>query len=918
MKKIFSAILMIVLLAGGSPASAQEPQTSQLSELTEGGTLEPLTQFDYKNPWSVVTDGRYAYVDSLFDPGAEVMVLDYFDPVHPVEIASIPIESDNQILAVANSMLYVGKTWDGIFIYNVSTPTDPYLIGQFNPTGDMSPNQMVISGSLAYVADLTLGLAVLNISDPAHPALLGANTEESLYRLAVQGQNAYALAHGRLIIYDVSKPAEPTLLGRYENMSRWGEAVAVFGDIAYLSGSLRDGQNNIIGYFTDVIDVSNPSQPERVTELQQLAVPVKQLIEKDELLYAVRSDGLAIYNLTDPLDPQLFGMYPSYWGMSMELQENQALLLDNVTGLHVLDITDPAHPLQIGFYGWPQEADYLTSAGTNLFSVRNNAVPFPTYEDRSIVRVINAANPVDARVIGYLVLDDKALGKPFVDGSYLYFAGNRGVTIIDASNPGNLRIVARTGNSFTSVVEVQDDLAYSISMDLGGSGGYFTISDVSNPVSPTLLSQSIYLNPKDLSITSQGENTYAYIITNRELVVLDVTDPVNPSEVYRDTPGIGYGLIDTENRGSQTIAYLTGSISDWNKLGIMTMDVSDPAHPVYLGTFLQSNIYGTTVLQAKDGLMYFSDDNELVLVDFSDPAHPHQVSSARDPGGNIMDASAGDHYLYTTVGWGSITVFSMTGDLSGQVTDHNYNAFAEVTLTLNTGQETQTGADGAYIFPDLGFGDYVVTPTLGSYVFAPARRMINIPSDWVSQNFVILPAPVSSVLEPGITSTLTFTDVQGLPTSFIFPSGLVSTTATALVTPTLATGFFGNDFAGHAFELAIDAGVTTNPEVYFTVPVSVTIHYSLDDTAGITNTARLALYRSDGSSWVDVGSDCVPTSSAIAQVPGIFEGAICQEGLYALLGPAYSVALPLVSFGTTATSCEPPDCNPLPPLSGQE
>lgn len=60
---------------------------------------------------------------------------------------------------------------------------------------------------------------------------------------------------------------------------------------------------------------------------------------------------------------------------------------------------------------------------------------------------------------------------------------------------------------------------------------------------------------------------------------------------------------------------------------------------------------------------------------------------------------------------------------------------------------------------------------------------------------------------------------------------------------------------------------------------------SLDDTAGITDTARLALYRSDGTTWTEAGSDCVPARLPIAQEPGLFNGAICQEGLYALFCP---------------------------------
>ena len=380
---------------------------------------------------------------------------------------------------------------------------------------------------------------------------------------------------------------------------------AVNGNYAYLSGSIHDDQGNTIGYFTDVIDISDPGNPELVTDLPQLAEPIKQLSVHDHLLYAVNWNELAIYNAADPVDPQLAGVYPSITPMSLVLQGDKALFLDNATRVHVLDISNPAHPVKISAYSWPQEAGYLTSLGTDVYTVDNSPISFPTFEERSILRVIDAADPFNAHVNGFLVLDDMALGTPYVDGSYIYFPGDRGVSIIDITDPINLRVVARTGASFTSMVDVHDSVAYSISMDIGGSGGYFTINDVSNPVSPTQLSQSIYVNPRDMSITSQGENIYAYIISNGSLVILDVTDPASPLEVYRETTALGYGLIDTEKLGAQTIAFLTGSRSGYDESGIIALDVSDPAHPVYLGTFLQAGIDGAIVFEAKDGIVFF-------------------------------------------------------------------------------------------------------------------------------------------------------------------------------------------------------------------------------------------------------------------------------------------------------------------------
>ena len=298
-------------------------------------------------------------------------------------------------------------------------------------------------------------------------------------------------------------------------------------------------------------------------------------------------------------------MFPSYWGSGVVPLEDRALYIDFNIGFLVLDTTDPAHPNQMGFYSWPQSARYLTSTGTNVYTLDEESFAYPSYDYRSIFRLIDASNPIDARVSGYVILDGFSLGKPFVDGSFVYVPTGWGVEIIDASDPADLKDVARTSTSFASVVEVLDGVAYSITKDLGGSGGYFNINDVSNPVSPTLLSQSIYLAPQDMSIAAQGENIYAYITSNGSLIVLDVTDPANPLEVYRDTPSFGYGLIDTENRGAQTIAYLTGTNTDIDRVRYYGTGCHRPAQSRLFGNFSQERYFGDECIRSKRRISLF-------------------------------------------------------------------------------------------------------------------------------------------------------------------------------------------------------------------------------------------------------------------------------------------------------------------------
>lgn len=169
----------------------------------------------------------------------------------------------------------------------------------------------------------------------------------------------------------------------------------------------------------------------------------------------------------------------------------------------------------------------------------------------------------------------------------------------------------------------------------------------------------------------------------------------------------------------------------------------------------------------------------------------------------------------------------------------------------------------------------------------------------------MLAAAVSTTLDVGITTTLTYTDVQGLPTRFIFPPGLVPITGTATVIPTLADGFFGMDFAGHAFDLAVHAGVTETRSLVYPIPITVTIQYSELDASVITDTARLALYRLEQMAWVGADTGCPVVATPPILEPGVFQTAICQDGRYALFGPTHGIALPQVYYGSDSGDVPP-------------
>ena len=80
-------------------------------------------------------------------------------------------------VAVAGNYAYLANQYDGLRIYDVSDPTNPFEVAHVNDGGLASC--VVLSGNYAYLANGGDGLRIYNVSDPTHPVSVGHATEGS-------------------------------------------------------------------------------------------------------------------------------------------------------------------------------------------------------------------------------------------------------------------------------------------------------------------------------------------------------------------------------------------------------------------------------------------------------------------------------------------------------------------------------------------------------------------------------------------------------------------------------------------------------------------------------------------------------------------------------------------------------------------
>lgn len=147
---------------------------------------------------------------------------------------------------------YVGRTNTGIgtefYILDISNPASPVLVGQRDL--NTNPNDIVVVGNYAYIAsdDNSSELQIVDVSTPSTIANAGKLTTVDLTSansnsinadavgLATDGTYLYMarVTGDKLIIFNLSTPAAPTIVGRLTTIVGNAIDIALSGSTAYV------------------------------------------------------------------------------------------------------------------------------------------------------------------------------------------------------------------------------------------------------------------------------------------------------------------------------------------------------------------------------------------------------------------------------------------------------------------------------------------------------------------------------------------------------------------------------------------------------------------------------------------------------------------------------------------------------------
>ncbi len=350
---------------------------------------------------------------------------------------------------------------------------------------------------------------------------------------------------GRIFFDDPSVDAQATVSGTYQggNLLRHvrieGAAQGIgcanatpFLDHVTLTGG---GMNCAIEFSplwlqdSDMTGGAAVSAPVEVGFSYTPGGPARGVAVSGEYAYVADEDfGLHIIDVSDPAHPAEVGFYDTPGDdFDVAISGGYAYVADGLSGLRVIDVSDPAHPAEVGFYDTPGDAfDVAISGGYAYVADRGAGL-----------RIIDVSDPAHPAEVGFYDTPNQAQGVA-VSGGYAYVAVRQaGLRVIDISDPAH---PAEVGYYYTPGyawgVAVSSGYAY-VADGLSG----LRVIDVSDPAHPAEV--GFYNTPgQAYSVAISGG--YAYVADGEAgLRVIDVSDPAHPAEVgFYDTPDLALGV----------------------------------------------------------------------------------------------------------------------------------------------------------------------------------------------------------------------------------------------------------------------------------------------------------------------------------------------------------------------------------------
>ncbi|MDP8206028.1 MAG: T9SS type A sorting domain-containing protein [Candidatus Electryonea clarkiae] len=421
-------------------------------------TEDVLLDFGFNDSVFVVLDYHGIYTYSL----SEGNFLEELGESRAID--SVQISRTSNFDVTGNHVYITGPRF--FSTVDIVDPVNPEIIG-----GDYTLDfydDVVVNGAAAYVTD-SLGLHTYDISDPANLQLENSlETGIPSAQLGVKDPILY-LGHGNgLSLYSITDQFEPTLI---DTFIRGGRIRNLFGSDSMIF--VR------IDYGLRLVNISNPEMP---IETGRIETPVDACQKVGNRLYLSsimnnqhQQDNLSVYDISNPSSPELIGELQEFPRNIQFFVRDSLVYLGYYNGnngnsyLMIYDFQNASDPDEI--YSYTFESifiNWITMDYPKIYAAGYDTIY--TFDFSDLERPVLITGDTPYGISG---------GKVYCYDDHIYrLSSPESITVLDMTDPSDISsstVVYFEFNECRYFAGYQNFLAYSISDEV------LKVLDLSNP-----------------------------------------------------------------------------------------------------------------------------------------------------------------------------------------------------------------------------------------------------------------------------------------------------------------------------------------------------------------------------------------------------------------------------------------------------
>jgi len=487
------------------------PPVMLSNQLSEGLTKIGQLDVDFGNAFSVIQ----AETNLLFVSGLSggVTFIDVSNKSDPQVLGNYWNGGEIVDALYKDGYCYTANLETGIETLDYSDYNDITSIGSFYDGGQCHDLEFIGFTTL-YAADGSGGLEIFRVNTPGNFTKVKAEKFGVSQVLGIRADplnNIAFLMCGSdgIVVLEISRPTTPQVI----TILKDGITNAQKADSSALALYVADGENGLKIYnYSDQNNIHLTSQFE-------ISSGFCNFFEWDVAKKAYMTDGNYLYqlNITD-----LYSI-TDLWKIDFPLGQPKGILsvtsdiyLCNDYDFKVIDISNKSNPIvraEITFAGEPS----ATAVSGNVAVLA---------EGLTGIDIIDISNPIEPSLISKY--EDESGGTSFYDvaikGNYVFCATSSGLEIVSISDINNPVLVRKVNSGFSQIIEVSGNYAY-----LSVSGKDLVVIEITNPATA---SEKKTLNCAGLPLDIAIEGSYAYIAVGAPgFQKIDITTPTSPTIV---------------------------------------------------------------------------------------------------------------------------------------------------------------------------------------------------------------------------------------------------------------------------------------------------------------------------------------------------------------------------------------------------